>query len=216
MPVSDHPLLAADLPATKPQSKPLPGKMELRRLLRARRRALSPSQHRTAATALTLRLMRTDWFRDSKRIALYLANDGEIDTALVLEAALDRGKHCFLPLISKDPHPAMQFARYRLGDRLAVNRFGIAEPLPGASIIEPSRLDLALIPLVGFDTDGRRLGMGAGYYDRSFAQKRLLPKAMPKLVGLAHQCQCVEMLPGNDWDVPLDGVVTDSATYRFR
>jgi len=163
-----------------------------------------------------LRLLRSNWFRDSKYLAFYLANDGEIDTRLLLDAALDRGKQCFLPRIDTGTQPRMQFARYRRGDRLAKNRFGIAEPLPRASIIAPSQLDLVLVPLVGFDTKGGRLGMGAGYYDRSFATKRQYPTASPRLIGLAHQCQCVALLPDNDWDVPLDGVVTDAATYHFR
>lgn len=217
MPVSDNPLLAADLPATKIQpSKPELSKPEWRRLLRARRRALTRSQQATAAATLSLRLMHSDWFRASKRIALYLANDGEIDIAIVLNAALDRGKQCFLPCIGKGPDAQMHFARYKRNDRLVRNRFGIAEPQPHADLIEPAQLDLVLVPLVGFDTGGGRLGMGAGYYDRRFAKKLLQPKALPRLVGLAHHCQRVMLLPGNDWDVPLDGVVTDSATYRFR
>jgi 5-formyltetrahydrofolate cyclo-ligase len=220
MPVSDNPPLAADPSATQFQSdeyssKP-PSKPELRQLLRARRRALTCSQQATAAASLSLRLMRSHWFRASQNIAFYLANDGEMDTVLLMEMAQARGKHCFLPLIDKGPHPSMLFARYRRGDRLAENRFGIDEPLPNAEIIEPARLDLVLVPLVGFDITGGRLGMGAGYYDRSFSAKLQRPKASPRLIGLAHQCQCVRLLPGNDWDVPLDGVVTDTATYRFR
>jgi 5-formyltetrahydrofolate cyclo-ligase len=194
----------------------LPSKPELRRVLRARRRALTRSRHGTAAAAVTLRLMRSDWFRDCRNIALYLASDGEVDTSLLLDMALRRGKHCFLPRVSPGPQPHMEFARFERGDRLARNRFGIAEPLPCADIIATQELHLVLVPLVGFDTAGGRLGMGAGYYDRSFAWKLQRPKAPPRLVGLAHQCQCVEVLPGNDWDVSLDGVVTDTATYRFR
>lgn len=220
MPVSDNPPLAADPSANQSQSDEYssrqPNKPELRRLLRARRRALSDSLQATAAAAVTMRLMRSAWFTTSKRIAFYLANDGEVDTVLLLEMALARGKHCFLPRIGKGRHPHMQFARYRRGDRLAENRFGIDEPLPGADVTAPTRLDLVLVPLVGFDIQGGRLGMGAGYYDRSFATKLQRPKARPQLIGLAHQCQRVELLPGNDWDVPLDGVVTDTATYRFR
>lgn len=211
MSISDCALPADIACATPPLSKP-----ELRRLLRARRRALGLSQRRAAAVAATLRLLRSPWFRHSDKLAFYLANDGEMDASLLLQAALSAGKQCFLPRIDHSAQPRMQFAAYRRGDRLARNRFGIAEPLPRAEVIAPMKLDLVLMPLVGFDRGGGRLGMGAGYYDRSFAGKRHWPSVGPKLIGLAHQCQCVMLVPNNEWDVPLDGVVTDAATYRFR
>jgi len=218
MPVIDASKSQSDLPSHgEPHpGKPGLGKPELRRLLRDRRRELTCSQQNTAALATTLRLLRSDWFRHSDKLAFYLANDGEIDTALLMHVALDLGKQCFLPRIDRSTQPLMQFARYRRGDRLIRNRFGIAEPLPRATLIAPAELDLVLMPLVGFDRHGGRLGMGAGYYDRSFAHKRLRPGAQPTLIGLAHECQRLELLPNNDWDVPLDGVVSDTATYRFR
>jgi 5-formyltetrahydrofolate cyclo-ligase len=211
MSVSDA-IQPADVSASTLQSD----KRELRRLLRARRHQLTRCQQNTAAIATTLRLLRSEWFRHSDNLAFYLANDGEIETSLLMHVALDLGKHCYLPRIDRSSRPLMQFARYRRGDRLLRNRFGIAEPLPRATLIAADELDLVLMPLVGFDTCGGRLGMGAGYYDRSFSGKRLRPKTGPRLIGLAHDCQRVDLLPINAWDVPLNGVVTDTATYRFR
>ena len=73
-----------------------------------------------------------------------------------------------------------------------------------------------LFPLVGFDENGGRLGMGGGFYDRTFAFSRIRPGMAPKLIGLAHDFQKVRELPIEPWDVPLHGVVTDKRRYRFK
>ena len=88
--------------------------------------------------------------------------------------------------------------------------------MEGLMIAVFSALDAVLFPLVGFDETGGRLGMGGGFYDRTFAFSRIRPCMAPKLVGLAHDFQRVEQLPIEPWDVPLHGVVTDKRCYRFR
>ncbi|KKO08765.1 hypothetical protein LCGC14_0038840 [marine sediment metagenome] len=103
----------------------------------------------------------------------------------------------------------MLFVRIRPGDRLSYNRWGIPEPRPGLRhIVSPRRLDLVLMPLVGFDDAGNRIGMGKGYYDRTFAFRRR-QCSRPTLIGLAHECQQVaEGLTPAVWDVALDALVT--------
>ena len=81
----------------------------------------------------------------------------------------------------------------------------------------PWGLDLILLPLVGFDLKGNRLGMGGGYYDRTLSylrHRRFWIK--PRLVGVAHECQKVDSLIARPWDIPLDAVVTETAFYRFN
>jgi 5-formyltetrahydrofolate cyclo-ligase len=117
-------------------------------------------------------------------------------------------------------HPAraghLGFARWRPNARLIRNRFGIAEPLgTSAARIEPRALDLVLVPVVGFDKAGNRLGMGGGYYDRSFAFALRRATRRPCLIGVAFDCQRVGGLPARPGDVPLDGVVTPRAYHRF-
>ena len=191
-------------------------KSALRRQLRQSRRALTTSQQRKAALDLAQRTLRSHWFRQARNIAFYLANDGEIDPSLLLQTALDAGKNCFLPRIVDPINPHMVFAQFRRGDALQHNRFGIAEPTPQASSIAATELDLVLMPLVGFDLRGNRLGMGGGFYDRTLAYKRQIPDARPCLIGLAHECQRVATLPADKWDIGLDGVITNGAAYRFR
>lgn len=188
---------------------------ELRRLLRRRRRSLSRLEQRQAARALYRRLAQHALFRRARHIAMYLPNDGEIDPRLLLEEARRRGKATYLPVLNPWPRTRMAFQRVRAGERLRSNRFGIAEParLPKRQR-KPWALDLILLPLVGFDEYGGRLGMGGGFYDRSLAfLQRRKGIHKPRLIGLAHDCQKVDRLAQASWDVPLQACVTGSGWY---
>ncbi|TWC13229.1 MULTISPECIES: 5-formyltetrahydrofolate cyclo-ligase [unclassified Pseudomonas] len=188
---------------------------QLRRLLRQARRALTPAQQRQAAQGLYRQLAQHPMFRRARHIALYLPNDGEIDPRLLLRAAQRRGKATYLPVLSPWPRTKMVFQRIRPGEQLHPNRFRILEPrIDLARQRKVWALDLVLLPLVGFDDVGGRLGMGGGFYDRSLAylaRRKLWRK--PTLLGLAHECQKVERLAQASWDVPLQGTVSDRHWY---
>ncbi|MHA6494899.1 5-formyltetrahydrofolate cyclo-ligase [Pseudomonas borbori] len=188
---------------------------QLRRQLRQQRRALSAVAQRQAGQALYRQLAHHPLFRRARHIALYLPNDGEIDPRSLLSAAQRRGKATYLPVLSPWPRTKMVFQRIRPGETLIANRFGIAEPRRN-----PKRqrkiwaLDLVLLPLVGFDRFGGRLGMGGGFYDRSLAYRKMRKNwHKPTLLGLAHGCQQVDRLATASWDVPLDATVTDKGWY---
>ena len=107
----------------------------------------------------------------------------------------------------------MSFFVHRLEAPLTRNRFGIEEPPLGAPWINTRALDLVLAPLVAFDDQGNRLGMGGGFYDRHFGN---LPQCLrPLLVGVAHEVQCADALPAAPWDVPLDGILTEAGWRSF-
>ena len=188
---------------------------QLRRMLRKARRALTPSEQRQAALGLYRQLAQHPLFRRAKHISLYLPTDGEIDPRLLLRAAQRRGKATYLPVLSAWPRTKMVFQRVRPGDKLSPNRFGILEPR--VNVHQQRKvwaLDLVLLPLVGFDSEGGRLGMGGGFYDRSLAYlARRKSWRKPTLLGLAHECQQVERLAQASWDVPLAGTVTDKHWY---
>lgn len=190
-------------------------RQQLRRQLRAARRALTPAQQRQAALGLYRQLAQHPLFRRARYIALYLPNDSEIDPRPLLREAQRRGKQTFLPVLSDWPRTKMVFQRVRRGEKLRSNRFGIAEPgIDRARQRTVWALDLILLPLVGFDEHGGRLGMGGGFYDRSLAYRgRRRAWHAPTLLGLAHECQKVERLTQASWDVPLRGTVTDEAWY---
>lgn len=196
----------------------LPSPTHLRSQIRARRCALTLREQRIHGTALTRHLCRSDLFRNSTRIALYLPNDGEIDTALILARIRRQHKRSYLPVLRPRPQRSLWFAEFRQGDRLNPNCFGIDEPpIRQRPPTPPWGLDLILLPLVAFDLQGNRLGMGGGFYDRTlayFKTRRCWQK--PKLLGLAHELQQVKRLSPRSWDIPLDGVVTEKAFYRWR
>ena len=187
----------------------------LRRDLRNRRRQLSLLQQQSAADRLYHLVMRWNLFMKSGRIAFYFASDGEIDPLAILFRALQMGKACYLPVLSPYQHNKVCFAPFRKGDALQPNRWGILEPVASVrSFIAPWSLNLVFVPLVGFDATGNRLGMGKGYYDRTFAFRARRDGPAPRLIGLAHECQRAEAIPVSDWDIPLDGVVSDRGIYE--
>lgn len=195
---------------------PTADKRQLRRTLRARRQALSASRQRRAAMSLQTVLAPHPLLLRCRRTALYLPQDGELDPRPLARALLARNHQLFLPVIDPIRHGGrlLRFARWRPGQTpLRPNRFGIPEP-PGRRTPAWS-LDLVLMPLVAFDRRGNRLGMGGGFYDRSFAADRQRP-GRPLLVGLAHAFQEVSDLPTAPHDVPLDAIVTDQECLLFR
>ena len=187
----------------------------LRRMLRKARRTLTPSEQRQAAHGLYRQLAQHPLFRRAKHISLYLPTDGEIDPRLLLRAAQRRGKATYLPVLSAWPRTKMVFQRVKPGETLLPNRFRILEPRVNAKRQRKVwALDLVLLPLVGFDDAGGRLGMGGGFYDRSLAYlARRKSWRKPALLGLAHECQKVDRLAQASWDVPLAGTVTDRQWY---
>jgi len=190
-------------------------RQSLRREMRQRRRNLTPRARRTAAQQLARHLGGTPLFHRARHIALYLSNDGEMDLTPLLTLARARGKQCYLPVLSPAFHNRLWFAPWRPHTPLLPNTFGIPEPaLPWRAMRPAWALDLVLTPLVAFDPEGNRLGMGGGFYDRTFAylrQRRHWCK--PHLIGVAYRFQQVAALPCQPWDVPLAGVVTEAGGY---
>jgi len=188
---------------------------QLRRQLRRTRLTLSPQAHAAAREAALARIKRHPRFRRARRVAGYFGSKGELDPMPLLEHAVQMGKRCYLPVLHPFRSGQLWFYRWRPGDALTLNRFGIPEPRPRRSgLIAARRLDLVIVPLLGFDSDCHRLGMGGGYYDRSFAFVHRLKRARrPFLLGLAHESQRVEQLEAQPWDVTLDAVATDQHLY---
>ena len=185
----------------------------LRSSLREKRQELSPEQQKTAAASLFGILENQDFFRVAQRIAFYQVADGEIDPRMLLDLALSEGKSCFLPIIQQDTPEFVSFASYDANTELVPNKWGIAEP-SASEIISPTNFDVVFVPLVGFSKDCFRLGMGKGFYDRTFSFKIFNRSSSPMLVGLAHESQLVDSFPVESWDVRLDAVATERHIYR--
>jgi len=188
-----------------------------RKQLRARRRALTQRERLHRSHTLCRQLARQPLFLTSQRIAAYLPADGEVDPRTLIELAWRMGKQVYLPVLVPHRENRLWFARYLPDTRLVSNRFGIAEPeTVHRQRISTQGLDLVLAPLVGFDAQGNRLGMGGGFYDRSLAfLQRRQHWHKPRMVGLAYDFQQLPALPAEPWDVPLSAVVTEHGCLHF-
>ena len=195
----------------------MPNRSDQRKQLRKQRGTLDPAERSRRSVQLCQQLAQHRLFRNSRRIAAYLAADGEVDAHPLIERAWATGKHVYLPVLRPYGSNRLWFARYEPDTPLVTNRYGIAEPdINHRQRIEAFALDLVLTPLVGFDKSGNRLGMGGGFYDRSFAH--LLCRRhwlKPRLVGLAFDFQRLPRLPAQRWDVPLTAVATENRVTEF-
>jgi 5-formyltetrahydrofolate cyclo-ligase len=181
-----------------------------RKQLRNQRRSLSADTQAMLSEKITTTLSIQPFFLRAKRVGLYLANDGEVDPTSIVDICHKSGKQCFLPVIHPLKLNCLHFARDPQAGRLTANRFGILEPcLKSSSIVRLWSLDLVLMPLVGFDRQGNRLGMGGGFYDRTLAFTTRKQHPTPRLVGLAHSFQELETISPSPWDIPLNHVITE-------
>ena len=190
-----------------PAISPLRQKRQLRRDLRQRRRSLTPRQQREAANAAARRMEACPWMWRAGSVAAYWPADGEMDPRPLLKRARARRKAVYLPVLM--PGNRLYFRRWRPGEAMRPNRYGIPEPQTGR-LRQAWTLALIILPLVGFDRRGTRLGMGGGFYDRTLARTAArFSGRQPLLLGLAHACQEVAELPSDPWDRPLDAIITD-------
>lgn len=182
---------------------------------------MSSSTRKKNAASLATRIIPQLFFLKAKHIAFYLPNDGEIDPVPLLELAFQRKKKCYLPCLMNGADRIYgNLLRFQQFDpfesQLGLNRFGIPEPEYNPSLrISSCMLDLVFVPLVAFDGEGNRMGMGKGYYDRTFSKARLRWRR-PLMVGLAHSVQQADSLPQQPWDVPMDMVVTENEWFEIK
>jgi len=192
----------------------MPSRNQLRQIIRRQRRAIGPIEAGRCAEQLAQHVCAGRFATNSRHIAAYLGTDGEIDPFTLMQRLWQLGKRLYLPVIAPFSNRQLWFARFDPGDRLVYNRYGIQEP-ERRRLIKPCDLDLVFTPLVAFDTQGHRLGMGSAYYDRSFAfLGRRTSLYKPKLVGLAYEFQKQAAITVNSWDIPLNAVVTETTIYR--
>ena len=184
-------------------------KSELRSQIREARRKLDSTTRTRAAQHLAKNVSTLPGWAQSGSLALYLAQDNEIDTTPLATLARAKGTELYLPVI--EPGNKLTFALWHINDDLHRNRFGIPEPAAEAPRKSIEAIDLVCLPLVAWDTRGVRLGMGGGFYDRSLAGI-----TGPMKVGLAYELQQRADLPHEPWDISLDYVATEAALYRCQ
>ncbi|KPU83496.1 5-formyltetrahydrofolate cyclo-ligase [Psychromonas sp. PRT-SC03] len=188
----------------------------IRTTIRRARNALTPLQQQNSAAQLLQKLQLHPRILQAKKIALSLTHDAEIDTLPFIHWCWNKNIKVYLPVMHPFSPKHLLFLEYKINTPLIFNRYAILEPPLNVLDICPfAQLDIVFTPLVAFDTQGRRLGMGGGFYDRMLAPW-LKCKTGPYPMGLAHDCQRVDILPENPWDVPLAEIFTSSTHYQFE
>lgn len=178
---------------------------QLRQQIRKTRANLTALQQQQAEDSITQQALAFIEERNAQHIALYVSFDGEISTEKLIKTLWAQDKHVYLPVLHPFNPNHLLFLRYLPDTPMLKNKFGIWEPkLNVQNVLPLKELDILFTPLVAFDKQGNRLGMGGGFYDRTLQHWQKSP-FIP--VGLAHQCQQVEQLPTEAWDVPLHQIL---------
>ena len=182
-------------------------KRALRNVFRAKRNALSQREHSKNSQEISTHLEQL--LAPYHTITAYLANDAEPDISAFISASWKRKKRILLPVLHPFTPGYVMFQRYQSCTEMGKNRFAIEEPqLDCSAIVPTNQIDVVLLPLVAFDSNKNRLGMGGGFYDRTLA-KVCSSSKRPIFIGIAHDCQYSSaILPTEPWDIPLDHIVT--------
>jgi len=192
----------------------------LRTNIRIKRQSLSKTEQSKASADLFIQLISHEKINQAEHIAIYLANDSELDALPFVHWCWQNNKSVYLPVIHPFCKGQLLFLKYDQNTKMQTNQYGISEPKLDVTAIKlVKELDIIFTPLVAFDKQGNRLGMGGGFYDRTLArwfqdyQTNTLTKPYP--IGLAHDCQHVLEVPCELWDVPLPEIFTPEHHYKF-
>ncbi len=205
-----------------------PEKQLLRKQLRTARICASNQFSDQALASLTQQLTKLRVYKTAKNIAVYLPFKSEFPTQTIIQSNFEMGKKTYVPKITSTRSSKMRFIELnnettkrflskKNTNQLAKNKLGIEEPKHSNKVLRPQSLDIIFMPLLGFDIDGGRLGMGGGYYDRALSFKPALQYIRkPYLIGLAYEAQQLKKIQTEPWDVFLDGVITEENFYSIH
>lgn len=187
---------------------------QLRKQIRKQRKQLSQEQQEYAAKCVAQKALAHSKVKNAKNVALFLSFDGEIDTLPLIRQLWEQQKNVYLPVLHPFSEGNLLFLHYTQNSTMTENRFHISEPVLDVRYVRPqNELDVIFTPLVAFDSQGHRMGMGGGYYDRTLADWKKQKKMYP--IGLAHDCQQVKRLPSQPWDIPLPEIITPSRLWQW-
>ncbi|KTD18355.1 5-formyltetrahydrofolate cyclo-ligase [Legionella jordanis] len=182
-------------------------RLALRRSLKQIRANLSSDYQQIASAQVSKHISTLDEYRYAKNIGLYKPVKGEIDLRGLWRSASSHGKYCYFPVLNENN--TLSFLPATPATSFIENRFGIPEPAVSRDkSIAIGDLDIIFMPLLAFDDRCTRLGMGAGYYDRTLENE-----SHPLLIGVAYEFQHMFYIEPQAWDIPLSAVVTPNAIY---
>ncbi len=177
------------------------------RLLRERK-ALGATERSERSQRVVDRLRAMPAYRNASSVAAYIAFLNEVDVAGLMTAAAEEKKRVYLPRLLDNG--SLEFAPYH-PNRLVAGPRGVMQPAPEIEAVSLEQLELVVVPGLAFDRHCQRLGLGAGFYDKTLAGHGT-PDGVSRLttVGAAFDFQIVDELPTDEWDVPLHAVVSES------
>ncbi|GHA11434.1 5-formyltetrahydrofolate cyclo-ligase [Oceanisphaera arctica] len=186
----------------------------IRQQIRLARRQLTTAEQQAASEVIIQHVADASHLARADKVALYLANDGELDPQPLIDWYWSQGTRVYLPVLHHFSPGHLLFLRYDPDTAMTANRFGIPEPRLDIRLLLPKQeLDIIYTPLVAFDSTGNRIGMGGGFYDRTLAAWR--HGLGPRPVGLAHNCQQLPAIPTDSWDIPLPELITPDQHWRW-
>jgi len=181
----------------------------LRDELASRRKAMPPDVVDARGLKVQSRFLATPYYQQARTVALYAPIRGEVPTRDILTAALADGKIVCYPL-SHVHGRILSFRAITSESELEPGRLGVREPTSSSDLVAVDRIDLFVVPGLGFTSTGQRLGRGGGYYDATL--RAASPRS--RRVGLAFMEQIVEAIPSTEEDVDMDLVVIESQSFR--
>jgi 5-formyltetrahydrofolate cyclo-ligase len=198
---------------------------EIRKLVRQYRNGIATEEQEQLALIASRHILAEIQNSNAKHVALYQANDGELATHRLIDILWQEGVTTYLPRLHPFRDGHLIFLKFDSNSVLEANQYGIMEPKLDVTQLMPAyKLDVILTPLVAFDIQGNRIGMGGGYYDRCLGA--LTPEALamgtpefqaptpPIAIGFAHDCQEVSIIPIQSWDIPLAMVITPTRRIK--
>lgn len=181
--------------------------------IRQKRKALHEDEVAKCSELVRHVVLEHEFLKQNRCIASYHSFSGEIDTVEINKALRLAGHHMALPVIHPEEKGLMDFYSYEKPEDLILNRFKIPEPVVSEeNLVQPHHLEVVIVPLVGFNEKGERLGMGGGYYDRML--KKISCECLT--LGLAYDFQLIPEIKSQPWDMPLDEVITPTKHYIFN
>jgi 5-formyltetrahydrofolate cyclo-ligase len=179
---------------------------------------MSLSEKQASSSQIVNNIINSQPFKKCHNIALFLSTDSEPDLSALIAYSCSIGKNCYLPVIGKKFESRLNFQLYNPESPMVVNCYGIQEPEDNHStrLNKTWNLDLVLMPLVAYDSEGNRVGMGGGYYDKTFYYRRYRTVwHKPPLMGVAYDKQQVSKIKAEKWDIPLDYIATNTGLKSF-
>ncbi len=188
---------------------------KLRQQIRAARRAVAPTERAASSQLICDRIADLEEFNSAQTVAGFLAFDGEADPLALMKLASTQGQQVYVPTIIAKGQPLM-FVPWSAGCEMKKNGFGILEPnVPKTQWVAGEQLELVITPLVAFDESCHRIGVGGGFYDRTFEFLNQTDRdsETTHMVGFAFELQRLETIDAKAWDVHLNGVATEMHYY---